>query len=165
MLPTMRPLLLVIAVSACAPPEPVDPELCPDAPAAALTDGEDPSVDLEDGQDTMMVHGPQGGWHLLFGVRVTDPSPDVDLRVEAEALGETIVDNRYQFRLDPIDACTASRSDLFGFIVESVLPDGQNPPEALTGEDITLRLTVQSSLGDSEDVVVMTAVRDPVDVE
>ena len=143
----MVALLPVLGAAACEP-EPAGP--CGvDAPWAQLMRGDDPDVELVDGEGIVMVHGPQGGWHVEFGIR------------------GRIVDNHYDLTLAAHDGCNGWRTELFGFIgIRDIAEyEGQTPPDLLTGEELHMRLSMTTSLGSVTDEVTLIAEPDPRDVE
>lgn len=161
---TVAWIALVLLAGAC--PEPPGP--CgADAPWAQLMRGDDPDVELQDGEGIVMVHGPQGGWHLEFGVRAVDPDPYVVFDVTVDAPQGRIVDNHYDLKLAAHDGCNGWRTELFGFIGIRDLQEyeGQTPPELLAGEELHMQLSMTSSLGTMSDEVWLEAVPDPRDVE
>lgn len=161
----MTRLLVGIVLVGCGPT--VDPSTCGDAlPVVALTPGQDTTVDLADGDEIMMVHGPQGGWHVEVGLRVTDPDPRITLDLSVDALGEQVVFNHYEMRLTNHDGCTGVREGLFGFLDMSALAQGDadTPPELLVGEELTVTAEVTGQTGTATTQVVLLGVPDPKDV-
>jgi hypothetical protein len=136
------------------------------APSAELTRGDDPDVDLVDGDGIVMVHGPQGGWHVEFGLRVVDPDPQIVFDLTVDAVDGRVVDNHYDLRLAAHDGCTGWRTALYGFlsVVEIRESRDETPPMLLGGEELVMRLEVSSSLGVSTDEVRFIAELDPRDV-
>src|SRR6185436_3266908 len=74
---------MLLALLACAGTEdaagdgaPLD---CEAGEASAdIGTGEYEWVDLSEGDDVTMVHGPQGGWHILGSVRIDDMYDNVE---------------------------------------------------------------------------------------
>lgn len=153
--------LPALVLVACAPEPP--PPCGGLAPAVSLTHGEDVALDLVDGQGMTLVHGPQGGWHVLFGVRVIDPDPFIELDVTVDALDARVVDNHYELVLSEHDGCTGVRDDLFGFVDVSDIDREARPPDVLAGETLTLTVGVVTSIGEASEVVEVIAERDPID--
>ena len=78
---------------------PVDPLceqdacLCED-PQVSVGTGDDSFVPLEEGDPVMMVHGPQGGWHMLGSVQVAHTTEVVNIRFVIDTLdGVVVADN------------------------------------------------------------------------
>jgi len=143
----LLPPLVLLFLAACAP---VEPEACADhEPQVRLTRGDDVQADLVDGEPTTLVFGPQGGFHVLFGVRVVDPSPRVTLDVSVDAPQGRVVDNHYRLRLDTLDeqGCVHGFDDLFGFIDTSAIDPDARPPELLHGQTLLMRVQVEASQG------------------
>lgn len=148
-------------------------ELAPGCGEAAATvevgTGEDTFTPLADGDPLTMVHGPQGGWHLLASARVTDTRSVVAITyTAATAAGVQVVWNRYVVDLVPEAGCTGVYAGMYGYLDVHALEDGEadTPPELLAGEELTLTLTVEDADGRvavGEKRVV--AEPDPVDVK
>lgn len=52
-------------------------DTCPSEPQVVLGTGLQPVVPLEEGAELLLVHGPQGGWHVDVGGLVTIPTLEV----------------------------------------------------------------------------------------
>ena len=70
------------------------------APTAVVGTGEYAWEPLEPGNEITMVHGPQGGWHILGSVRIDAMYENVEIRYTMP-LGEIVFDctkiNRFVF--------------------------------------------------------------------
>jgi hypothetical protein len=140
----------------------------PCAPAVEIGTGEDIFVDLADGAPLMMVHGPQGGWHMLASVRVTGTLPEVHIQyeIEHEPSGVTVSNNSYNLALLMEEGCSGTYVGMYGYLGVGVLEEGEfnTPPELLDGDTLILRMDVQDidfvkALGELR----VIAVRDPAD--
>lgn len=162
--------LLALLGAGCTPPcdfGACEPPRCGPAPQARLTRGDAPDEPWSEGDGIVMVHGPQGGWHLSLGVQVVDPDPLVFLDIEVQAEGALVVDNVYELTLSDHDGCTGAREDLYGFLDVSALAETpeQTPPVLLAGRPLEVSLEVWTSTGTASDTVELLAVPDPRDVE
>jgi hypothetical protein len=90
----MRTVMMIVLVVGCGSD---DKGKGKDSGLPALTLeaglGEDAFTDVADGTETMMVHGPQGGWHIDTAVRMCNVSGQlVQLlpRVTVESTGEVL---------------------------------------------------------------------------
>ena len=139
---------------------------------------EPPEVDVGTGNDTfepltagdpvVMVHGPQGGWHMLGSVRVRNTTPVVNIRFTIDTVaGVNIADNNLNVLLVDEGDCQGSYPGMYAYLDVTDLEEGDRdtPPELLSYE--TLRMT--ATITDEEDRVVessleVEAVPDPEDV-
>lgn len=149
------PLLLT-----CIPPDghedspppkpPCDPTVEPvcSCEEAALTigDGQDLFTPLVAGQEVTIVHGPQGGWHVLASVQVANTSPFVILKYKVHTLPELtqVSNNLYNVQLPLWTDCTGQLSDIFGYLEVSSLAVGElnTPPELLVGRQLRISMTL-----------------------
>jgi hypothetical protein len=131
--------------------------------------GDDAFESLSPGDPVVMVHGPQGGWHMLGSVRVRYTTPVVNIRftIDTEA-GVNIADNNLNVLLVDEGDCQGSYPGMYAYldVTELEVGDRDTPPELLSYE--TLRMT--ATITDEGDRVVTDSVRieaipDPEDVE
>jgi len=131
--------------------------------------GEEQFVDLPSGSLLTMVHGPQGGWHMLASVRVAGTAPEVHIQYEIvhQDTGVRVSDNSYNLALTMEDDCSGVYVGMYGFLTVQELVDGEadTPPEILDGDALLLRMEVQDvdfvqALGQ----VQVTAARDEADL-
>jgi len=141
----------------------------PCAPAVEIGTGEAFFVDLPSGSALTMVHGPQGGWHMLASVRVTGTRPEVHIQYEIEhrETGAIISDNSYNLALLMDEECSGTYVGMYGYLDVSSLAQAElnTPPELLDGDDLILRMDVQDfdfveALGE----VQVVAAKDPTDL-
>lgn len=159
---------LGLMLGACTPPcEPGSCELprCGGEVQARLTRGDAPDEPWTEGDGIVMVHGPQGGWHLSLGVQVVDPDPFVILDITVQARDTVVVDNHYELVLDDHDGCTGAREDLYGFldVRELAAGDQDTPPELLAGEALLAELQAVTSTGQASYSIPLLAELDPDD--
>ena len=150
-----------------APPEPMG---CLDYdPAIEIGTGYSAWWPLEEGQELIMVHGPQGGWHMLCAARVfhTDPLVEISFTVTTEG-GVVVADNLYQVALFPgPNECSGVYSGMYAFLDVRELEEGERdtPPELLAYQPLIIDMSVVDAQGRAaSDQRIVTAVPDPADL-
>jgi len=191
-------MLLLLTLAACDPaPPPTDtdtsvtptdtqetadtddtappPAGCFDSPASVIVGtGEDTWAYLPEDAPLTMVHGPQGGWHILGSAWVEGSEEVVDLHFvvsvvdELDDDGEEVVvgENRYTIRLLPAVDCVGYYPGMFVYLNISELVDGDQdtPPELLGGRSLRLWMAMEDAEGRwAEDEQIVTAALDPQD--
>src|SRR5262245_10021573 len=74
-------------------------EVCAcEPPGVRIGGGDDVYEDVEEGAAATMIHGPQGGWHVLGSARIAAMADMVTIHytIEVPALGATVSDNTYR---------------------------------------------------------------------
>ena len=140
------------------------------APVVEVGTGELVFSPLEDGDELRMVHGPQGGWHLLGAVRLTGFRTVVDVRPSAR-IGELPITAELSYRnlLEPEGPCVGTMVDLFLYLdtywlVEAGEPTG-TPAELISCRDVTMEICARDSDGRDEcDTVELRVLPDRTDV-
>ncbi len=125
--------------------------------------------DLDSLQDVEMVHGPQGGWHILWSVMLSGTEPTAQLHGTITDLDSAVVvsDITYNVALDPVDDCIGESIGQYGYLDVSGLASGSldTPPELLVGHTLLLRVEAADFAGTTaSDDILVTAVADPEDV-
>lgn len=122
---------------------------------------------LTPGDDLVMVHGPQGGWHLLVSARVTGLGEHVTLHVQVfhDATDTLVADGLYEVRLRTEDGCTGTYPGMFAILSVDDLVQGEadTPPELLVDEPMRIRVDAEGELDAATAEIVVFAVADPVD--
>lgn len=123
-----------------------------------------------DGADLTMVHGPQGGWHVLGSARLRYVNPIVSIHYTVEVLpeGSLIADNTYRVQILEDDPCGGYYPGMYGYLDVRALADGDldTPPELLAGRDLLLRMDITDLDGRvATDTLSAVAALDPMDVE
>jgi hypothetical protein len=140
-----------------------------DAPSAEIGGGAYAFEPLAPGDPLVMVHGPQGGWHVLASLRLRSTLDIVDVAYAIDVLpdGPRVSDQAYRVQLVPDGACAGTYPGMYGYLDVSGLADGEadTPPELLGGR--ALRLTLAAT--DAEGRVATAtldgvAALDPIDV-
>lgn len=138
--------------------------------SAVDADGRPIWVAMADSSEQVMVHGPQGGWHILASADVRSMEQIVTLvyTVSWPARGSAEL-SRGVFRvmLVPNEArCGGFYAGMLGVLDVSALAMGEadTPPELLAGEELLLRMEATDEAGRAaSDSRTVIAVPDPVD--
>lgn len=157
---------------ACTSPDPDSArELspCEQTMSVEIGQGEAAFEPFGDAPEAVMVHGPQGGWHVLASVRASPVGAigDIVYTITDLASGVEVSSNRYAVAMVPEGDCGGSFPGMYGFLDVSGLQQGEHdtPPELLAGHQ--LRLLIELS-DDEERVgtaqIDVLAVPDPIDV-
>ncbi|MDP2306630.1 MAG: hypothetical protein Q8P18_11465 [Pseudomonadota bacterium] len=143
---------------------------CSCGPATVLIGGGADSFEpVEDGDDAIIVHGPQGGWHLLGSVRVENLSEYLTIHywIEAPELGATVSDNTYRVVRKADGPCAGTYAGMFGYLSITALASGEadTPPEVLEGKELVLHMDVTDLDGvAASDELRVRGVRDAMDI-
>lgn len=181
-----RALLLAAALAGCTG----DPPATPSDSAAPSDSGgvdtatppclrADPELDvgtgdsafepLSPGDPVVMVHGPQGGWHMLGSVRVRNTTDVVNIRFVIETLaGVVVADNDLNVLLVDEGECQGSYPGMYAYLDVRALEDGEadTPPELLSYETVLMTATITDQEGRAvTGSLEVEAVPDPDDVE
>ena len=124
---------------------------------------------LNDGDPVTLVHGPQGGWHILGSVWINHTNPIVRIHFEAttEAEGVLISGNNYTVMLVSDGECSGFFPGMYGYVSVMEMPGGETatPPELLGGKAVILRMTAEDEEGNIGEGQVRVVVElDPADV-
>lgn len=139
--------LLATLLAGCGPDEPLE---CPDEmPVLELAPSGDLEGDLVDGDATPIVFGPQGGYHVAYGIRVTDQARDYTMRVRVQHDDEVVADTPYEGPLRGREGCTASMGGFWAFLELGPFAgdDPASPPDRLIGETFELRVDLTTDSG------------------
>jgi hypothetical protein len=121
-------------------------------------------------EPVVMVHGPQGGWHMLGSVRVhnMDPIVEVHFTIHDEPSGVQISDNTYRVAVVQDRECTGYYPGMYGYLDVSALATGgiTTPPGLLAGHPmlLTMAVTDYSGLTATEERRVVAQL-DPIDMD
>jgi len=124
---------------------------------------------LSSGAPVTMVHGPQGGWHVLGSARLWNMEPIVDIHfvvtdIERDAV---VADNVYRVATVVETECTGLFWGMYGYLDVREIEEGEldTPPELLAYQDLRMTLIVSDRTGAVvESSVVVKAVPDPQDL-
>ena len=118
-----------------------------------LGDGEPEWTPLSAGDEVTMVHGPQGGWHVLGSLKTYSIAQVVTVHFTAIALdqgGLTVADDEYRVAMIMDDeTCSGNYHGMYGYLDVSELAEGDadTPPELLAGQQLRLAMAVEDSDG------------------
>lgn len=170
-LPRLAPLPLMTAWACLGAGDDVVPRPdtgCGEEVSVAVGTGDAAYVPLEPGDEVTMVHGPQGGWHILGSVLVQNTAPIVSLRFTIHTVegGALIADNTYRVLLVDAPPCGGSFPGMYAYLNVSALAEGEadTPPELLDGARLKMRVEAddgEGGVGAGELEVI--AALDPVD--
>lgn len=126
--------------------------------------------ELAPGDPVVMVHGPQGGWHLLGSVRTHNMTDVVRIRFEVvvEESGAVVADNSLYVQTLGDGECAGVYPGMYAYLVVDHLAEGEadTPPELLAYESLLFRAEVEDQDGRTAAAEVrITATPDPVDLE
>ena len=128
-------------------------------------------TEMPEGSAQTMVHGPQGGWHILGSVDVqsTDQVVNVEYIIQWPAHDDAQLSyGNFYVMLVPDDRCGGYYAGMLGILDVSAVADGDRdtPPELLAGEELRLVMNV-TQRGDTgitaSDERLVIAALDPAD--
>ena len=140
------------------------------APWAVIGTGESEWEDLNSGDAVTMVHGPQGGWHILGSAKAGNMGQLVSIHytIHDVASGARIANNTYTLALKMDDECSGHFPGMYAYLNVSTLKTGDRdtPPELLAYNDLELTMDITNEYGMSiSETVQVIAVPDPQDIE
>ncbi len=126
-------------------------------------------VSLNEGDPVVMVHGPQGGWHLLGSVRAWNMTDVVQIHflVTVEETGAVVADNSLYVQMIREEECLGVYPGMYAYLNVTALADGDRdtPPELLAYQRLVFTATVTDQ--DGREVTAslpITATPDPSDL-
>ena len=127
-------------------------------------------VEMPEGSEQTMVHGPQGGWHVLAAAQVLGTADVVSIEYSIQYPAREVELSYGLFRVMLVsdDDCGGYYPSMFGILDVSSIASGEadTPPELLAGESLLLRMDVDDGEGGvASDEVSVIAALDPEDVE
>jgi len=149
----LLPLLLIL--TACGPHGGDDTgQGCEAGTAVWVGGGEQRFEAVTPGDPRTMVHGPQGGWHILGSVRMAGFSDVVSIHYQIRADtydGAMVSDNTYRVQSlpDPDAPGDQYYPGLYGYLDVSGIAQGEldTPPELLSYQPVTLSMAVTDTEG------------------
>jgi len=139
-------------------------------PRVEIGSGETTFESLGENDSVMMVHGPQGGWHMLGSVRVhnMDPIIEVHFTIHDEASGAIFSDNLYRVAVVQDGECTGYYPGMYGYldVTDMATETADRPPEVLGVSPVVMTMEISDFAGREKTTTlrVMTEL-DPADVE
>ncbi|MBO85460.1 MAG: hypothetical protein CL927_08885 [Deltaproteobacteria bacterium] len=140
-------------------------------PAVEVGTGEREFVTLEDGQGVTMVHGPQGGWHMLGSMQAAHMTEIVAAHFVITHLptGVVVADNTYRVAtVYDEDNCMGYYPGMYGYLYVEDLASGDldTPPELMAYDEVQFCMTVTDQEEREEhDCRTVVALPDPIDLE
>ena len=158
-------------------------QVCTDlAPNLVVGTGEREFETLEEGEEVIMVHGPQGGWHMLGSIQLfnTFPIVEIDFTITDIESGALISKNYYRVGLLMEDDCNGYYPGMYGYLnVQDIAQEELNtPPELLGGHQLEMEM-ISNDCTESQNEqgicvredrwssnrIRVTAALDPIDME
>ena len=138
-------------------------------PSIEIGSGESEWVTLGEGDAVTMVHGPQGGWHMLGSVWATNVEQivEIDFIITVEETGAVVSDNDYRVALVPDGECAGYFPGMYGYLAVSDIAQGEldTPPELLAYQNLVMSMTVTDAYGRTASAErTVLAEPDPIDV-
>lgn len=147
----------------------IDPICRCEDPTLVIGSGEHTWADLPEGSQLEMVHGPQGGWHMLGSAKLcnTRNVATIHFTITDNDSSVVVSDNTYRVALvTEEDSCCGYYPGMYGFLSVSDLAEGElnTPPELLACHEVTLTMETTDSGGHSQtESTIVTAIPDPDD--
>jgi hypothetical protein len=110
--------------------------------------------------EAMMIHGPQGGWHIEIALSLENMLQIMEIEYTIEHLpsGVFVSENHYRIAMIMKGECSGELPGLYGYLTVGELMDGDmdTPPELLGGDDleITIRVNDCSNSAQAEGLCV-----------
>lgn len=99
---------------------------------------------LEVNEEVVMVHGPQGGWHMLGSIRLTNINPivEIDFTITDIESGMIVSSNYYRVGLLMEDDCSGYYPGMYGYmnVQDLTIDDMNTPPELLGGHELRMEM-------------------------
>ena len=111
------------------------------APSLLVGTGEREFASLETNEEVTMVHGPQGGWHMLGSIRLTNIHPivEIDFTITDIDSGVLVSSNYYRVGLLMEDDCQGYYPGMYGYMnVQELEYEEQDTPPELLGDHLLL---------------------------
>ncbi|MFN7145228.1 MAG: hypothetical protein ACK4YP_15750 [Myxococcota bacterium] len=141
-----------------------------DAPAITIGTGDITFEPLDEGSPLTMVHGPQGGWHMLGSAKMENLLPIVRIHftIDRVADGARVADMNYNVQMVAEGECGGYFPGMYGYLDVSGIAseEADTPPELLGGAELLLSMEVTDTEGRiASDTLRVVAALDPVDAE
>lgn len=149
----------------------VEPLPCEERePSIEIGTGDVTFEPLSENEPVVMVHGPQGGWHMLGSVRTHSMHNVIEVHFTVTDLESSVVvaDNRYRVAVVEDGDCTGYYPGMYGYlnVADLVTEHASRPPEVLGYKIVQMRMEVVDYEGRSvTETLMVTAQPDPVDLE
>jgi len=124
---------------------------------------------IAESDPVIMVHGPQGGWHMLGSIRAWNTTPIIRIAYSILAIEEDVFisDNNYHVMLAMDEECSGYYPGMYGYLDVSPLAQGEldEPAELLSYSSVEMSMSIEDQDGQiASKSITVTAVPDPADV-
>ena len=138
-------------------------------PRLEVGTGETTFEGLNENDPVVMVHGPQGGWHMLGSVRTHNMETIIEVHytITDEATGVLVSDNTYRVAVVSDGDCTGYYPGMYGYLTVSDLAtaDATRPPELLGYNTVVMTMDVTDYGGRTASTSLrVLAEPDPIDI-
>ena len=146
------------------------PVACTDLPPRVeIGTGDSTSETLVEAEPVVMVHGPQGGWHMLGSVRTHSMHNIIEVHYTVTDVdsGVRVSDNNYRVAVVQDGECTGYYPGMYGYldVTELATDIATRPPEVLGYKLVDIQMTVTDYEGrEVTETLRVTAQPDPVDL-
>ena len=114
-------------------------------PTAVIGTGEYAWEPLEPGDEITMVHGPQGGWHILGSARIGAMYDNVEIHYTITDVpsGHVVSDNNYFVQQVSLDDCEGEVIGRYGYLNDyAALGEADTPWELLACHEVMLAMSI-----------------------
>lgn len=138
-------------------------------PRVEIGTGDSTFESLMEAEPVVMVHGPQGGWHMLGSVRTHSMHNIIEVHYTVTDVesGVRVSDNNYRVAVVEDGECTGYYPGMYGYldVAELATEVATRPPEVLGYKLVDIEMTVTDYEGrEVTEVLRVTAQPDPVDL-
>lgn len=151
--------------------QPAAAAACTDSPPGlTIGTGEYEWEDLSEGDEVTMVHGPQGGWHMLGSARIdnTDSVVRIRFNIWLKESGLVISENNYTVQMIRDQDCSGYYPGMYGYInYKEFREDDDDLPPTMYGYQTVVMEMQATDLEDrtASTTLEVVAVPDPVDLK
>ena len=115
-------------------------------PILRIGEGDTDFVPFSETPEAMMIHGPQGGWHILVSFELENAMDIVEVQYQITHLdsGVMVSQNNYRLAIVSTAECAGYYPGMYGYLRVVELYDGNldTPPELLAGDILRIDLRV-----------------------
>ena len=143
---------------------------CSERPARVeVGTGENIFESLVEAEPVVMVHGPQGGWHMLGSVRTHNMHNIIEVHytVTDVSSGVVVSDNNYRVAVVEDEECSGYYPGMYGYldVADLATEFATRPPEVLGYKLVDMKMSVTDYDGRVvTQTLRVTAQPDPVDI-
>lgn len=151
-----------------------------ESPTVIIGEGATEFEPFNEHLEAMMIHGPQGGWHIEVALALENMLQVLEIAYTIEHIpsGVFVSENNYRIAMVMKGDCSGEMPGLYGYlsVVDLMEGDVDTPPEILAGDllEITIRVNDCSNSAKEdgfcipeerwvEETLVVTATLDPQD--